>query len=485
MVFECAGSIPDIDTLNASRLIFDLQRADRIARRVHACLDAEIVAKRITDGFVEEFGFALARIWLVEPERTHLKLVASSGLHTRTDGSFGRVPTGAFKVGKIAQNRVSFLSNNLPNEPWVKDRDWALRHGIQGFAGYPLATPETVVGVLALFSREPLEPEFLEALLSLCATTTVALGNAIEFQRAGQAWQVAAREQPFSKSSPPLSDLLARILGPVPLKLFGTERSLDLSRTHLFLALTEEIQRLNCLTCGLTYGDRHVTFNATVLASGEIVSEDELSARLEPFSFASACSGGSLEVSIDAPRKVSRISLKLPYGRSDSDISVLVDCRSPVLQLAFTRMVQSAGFRPAALSSTTTPLITDRDSLVRESQYPLWVDRPSRGDAGIPEGIKAKLSLDTTPDDLRDAVRAVLDGGRWGIGDTIEKPVLSEREREVMKLLVRGARDREIAARLFISESTVKFHINNVLAKLKVKTRIQAVYELTRDGELY
>nr|WP_250125910.1 hypothetical protein [Chroococcidiopsis sp. CCMEE 29] len=43
-------------------------------------------------------------------------------MYTHINGSFARVPMGAYKVGKIAQNRVSFLSNNLADEAWVKDR---------------------------------------------------------------------------------------------------------------------------------------------------------------------------------------------------------------------------------------------------------------------------------------------------------------------------------------------------------------------------
>ncbi len=61
---------------------------------------------------------------------------------------------------------------------------------------------------------------------------------------------------------------------------------------------------------------------------------------------------------------------------------------------------------------------------------------------------------------------------------------LSDREQEVMQLLVRGHRDRDIAEQLYISERTVKFHVKNVLTKLTVKTRVQAVYLLTQAGWL-
>ena len=45
-------------------------------------------------------------------------------------------------------------------------------------------------------------------------------------------------------------------------------------------------------------------------------------------------------------------------------------------------------------------------------------------------------------------------------------------------------RDREIARKLFISDRTVKFHINNAVAKLNAKTRIQAVYQAYSQGLL-
>ena len=59
---------------------------------------------------------------------------------------------------------------------------------------------------------------------------------------------------------------------------------------------------------------------------------------------------------------------------------------------------------------------------------------------------------------------------------------LSEREREILGLLVQGLRDRDIANHLIISESTVKFHLNNVLTKLKARTRYQALYQAIIQG---
>jgi two-component system, NarL family, response regulator DevR len=59
---------------------------------------------------------------------------------------------------------------------------------------------------------------------------------------------------------------------------------------------------------------------------------------------------------------------------------------------------------------------------------------------------------------------------------------LTAREREVLRLLAHGLSNRDIGGRLYISETTAKFHVGNILRKLGVSGRAEAVYEASKIG---
>ena len=119
--------------LNDTELLLNLQRANQIALSFTDSLNLEKIAYLATDGLVTHFNCAFARVWLVDKDREILRLIASSGLYTHTDGFFSNIPMGAFKIGKIAQNRASLLSNNLAEESWVRYPEWAITNNMQLF----------------------------------------------------------------------------------------------------------------------------------------------------------------------------------------------------------------------------------------------------------------------------------------------------------------------------------------------------------------
>lgn len=84
---------PSVDLPSPTRLLLDLQRVNKIAQRLSGGLEVDTIARYVTDGLVNQFDCALARIWVVEPDQTALRLVASAGLYTHTNGSFALWPS--------------------------------------------------------------------------------------------------------------------------------------------------------------------------------------------------------------------------------------------------------------------------------------------------------------------------------------------------------------------------------------------------------
>ena len=470
---------PVFDRGDATKLLIDLQHVNSIANSFNDCLDPDEIARRVTDGLVEKFGCVFARIWLMEADRTALKLVASSGLYSRTNGFFARVPIGAFKVGKIAQNQIPFLSNQLAAEPWVLDRDWAILHGIQGFAGYPLIVNGDSIGVLAVFSQAEMLPEFLEILQSLCTATTIGLAAALRDRQAKLIQQSSTAPVP---SQVPLSEQIATLLKPTQLTLVGTERSLPLPLQNLLLRAAEVLSQLSCIHSRLTYTweEEHERLTLEAVISDNLANTATITA-FDAIRLEAICLGGTLETQTHASSKMLRVLLTIAAAPEMSNTRVNLRCRSSVLQMAFAQLIELAGLSIAPIADPDLPLLTDDRSLVSDRPKLLWITT----DPQIPPQARGKIDLSsTTPSELRSAVDAVMRGRSWGItaASESESIQLSEREREIMQLLTKGLRDRDIAAQLIISESTVKFHINNILAKLKAKTRFQALYQAIDKG---
>jgi DNA-binding NarL/FixJ family response regulator len=63
-----------------------------------------------------------------------------------------------------------------------------------------------------------------------------------------------------------------------------------------------------------------------------------------------------------------------------------------------------------------------------------------------------------------------------------EQPAFTDRELKVLELLAHGLSNRDIGARLYISETTVKFHVRNIMRKLDAASRAEAVYEASKMG---
>jgi DNA-binding NarL/FixJ family response regulator len=162
----------------------------------------------------------------------------------------------------------------------------------------------------------------------------------------------------------------------------------------------------------------------------------------------------------------------------------LMDIRMPVLDgLAATRQLMEAGVPTRVLVLTTF----DLDEYVFEA---------------LRAGASGFLLKDAPAEELAAAIRVVAAGDSLlapGVtrrvidafvrrGDTSTRPVdhrlaqLTPRELEVLGLLARGLSNQDIGQRLFVSEGTTKTHVSNVLTKLHLRDRVQAVIFAYENG---
>ncbi|WP_165956630.1 response regulator [Kribbella antibiotica] len=188
----------------------------------------------------------------------------------------------------------------------------------------------------------------------------------------------------------------------------------------------------------------------------------------------------------------------------DPDV-VLMDIRMPVMDgLVATERITAAN-KAAGRSKPAVLVLTTFD----DEAYVL---------SAVRAGASGFLLKDTDPDLLVAAVRAVHRGDSLvdpastrvllercvelerQVGTTSSAPAqpdarwagmlsqLSEREREILVWMARGLSNRDLASKLFVSETTVKTHVSSVLSKLGLSSRVQAVvvaYEagVVRPGE--
>ncbi|HQZ66685.1 MAG TPA: response regulator [Planctomycetaceae bacterium] len=116
------------------------------------------------EAIVRHLDPVFTRIWTISESGEFLEMQASAGLYLHVDGPHGRIPVGKFTIGLIAQEQTPQITNQVEGDPRIDDQEWAKREGIVSFAGHPLIVDNRVVGVMALFARQPLSTATLAAL---------------------------------------------------------------------------------------------------------------------------------------------------------------------------------------------------------------------------------------------------------------------------------------------------------------------------------
>lgn len=109
----------------------------------------------------------------------------------------------------------------------------------------------------------------------------------------------------------------------------------------------------------------------------------------------------------------------------------------------------------------------------------------------IRAGAQGYLLKDTTESEMVAAISVVNSGKRYiprhiaaRLADRLMRSDLTARELQTLELLAQGSTNKEIAGALGISDNTVRHHVNNIMEKLQVTDRTEAVATALRSGVL-
>ena len=175
-----------------------------------------------------------------------------------------------------------------------------------------------------------------------------------------------------------------------------------------------------------------------------------------------AASGeAALAIAARAHPDVVLMDLSLPAMSGIEATSRLADSHPQIAVVVLTVMTDESDLIDAILAGASGYLLKDAslDEIIA------GVESAARGESIIAPQLTGKL--------LRR-----MRSGRGEIG--APRPQLTEREREVLALMIEGRDNAAIAARLYISQSTVKHHVAAILDKLGVDNRVQAAVRAVR-----
>jgi len=172
----------------------------------------------------------------------------------------------------------------------------------------------------------------------------------------------------------------------------------------------------------------------------------------------------------------------------DEAITVATE-KTPELVLLDIRMAGGDGFEALVAIKAALP----KTAVLMLSTY----DNPTYMARAVAGGASGYLLKGIDHEELLSAMRAVMQGEQLlssqdlirslkVVGDSARAADLIEpltkREEEVLKLMATGLTNREIAGVLFISEGTVKTHVEHIIGKLGVSDRVQAAVWAARQG---
>jgi len=164
----------------------------------------ETILHRCATAIVHYLHAALTRIWIYDSVENKLRLHASAGLREDPGSLSGTRPKIAIDLKAITEGQP-ILINKLVDDPRVIDREWVKREGIVAFAGYPLMLEDRLVGLMSIFSRNPVTQTILQEMAS------VANGIALCIERKRSAEALDASEVKYRSVVESIKEVIFQI----------------------------------------------------------------------------------------------------------------------------------------------------------------------------------------------------------------------------------------------------------------------------------
>lgn len=171
---------------------------------------------------------------------------------------------------------------------------------------------------------------------------------------------------------------------------------------------------------------------------------------------------------------------------------VLMDIQMPGSGLAATRAIRAREGAPAIVMLTVSDDENDLFEAIKagaqgyllknleSAQLQSMLEAVERGEPAITPATAVRIIAEFRRREAGPEVR----GAATRAGEEPEPNRLTERELEVLGLVTAGLRNKEIAARLAVSENTAKFHLRNILEKLHAESRTELATRALRENLL-
>ncbi|MBI4591374.1 MAG: GAF domain-containing protein [Candidatus Rokubacteria bacterium] len=157
-----------------------LRALDEVNRLVSSSLQMAEVVENIAAAASRFFEAPQAHVFVADPSGQRFRRLVAVGDAAVTGGLAEELALGEGGVGWVAQHREPILWTDLEHDSRVRNRRWALRHGLRYFTAYPIMLGDRLLGAITMHRHAPypVTPETQSLLGSLAAQAAVALDNA-------------------------------------------------------------------------------------------------------------------------------------------------------------------------------------------------------------------------------------------------------------------------------------------------------------------